>query len=368
MYIDLWEKIDHFLYYDYWHREGHEKSREIRENNIEILIKLLEDNFEINLAKKTIQKFINSKNYDLSNDAEYFVCSNQNYKEFLNIIEQSDFKIIFHNRRRISLLRKNRLIVVYFKPKPIFSRYVYFELFGYEFKVLRATIFNLKLINILNFLIKKLRNKYRTFKQKKAKARNTYVLLNNLELDNYIVGSLHQINFETFLNLEIESKDSPSWLVRKKHLDLVTDSKRYTKISDIIGYLSRDNNLHKLMSKVTESKIDKPIEGSVSHSKKFWYSGNNYFIYAIYYQFRKNVLPYKNINTFLEMNEGVSIYSKEYYESLDSMDDFEIKDFLDKNPIEITTNHVTSGKHRIFAMIGRIVDGKDYIPMTAKFG
>ena len=45
MYIDLWEKIDHFLYYDYWHREGHEKSREIRENNIEILIKLLEDNF-----------------------------------------------------------------------------------------------------------------------------------------------------------------------------------------------------------------------------------------------------------------------------------------------------------------------------------
>ena len=59
MYIDLWEKIDHFLYYDYWHREGHEKSREIRENNIEILIKLLEDNFEIYLAKKTIQKFIN---------------------------------------------------------------------------------------------------------------------------------------------------------------------------------------------------------------------------------------------------------------------------------------------------------------------
>ena len=233
----------------------------------------------------------------MSNDAEYFVCSNQNYKEFLNIIEQSDFKIIFHNRKRISLLRKNRLIVVYFKTKPIFSRYVYFELFGYEFKVLRATIFNLKLINILNFIIKKLRNKYRTFKQKKAKARNTYVLLNNLELDNYIVGSLHQINFETFLNLEIESKDSPSWLVRK-HLDLVTDNKRYTKISDIIGYLSRDNNLHKLMSKVTESKIDKPIEGSVSHSKKFWYSGNNYFIYAIYFQFRKNVLPYKKVNTF----------------------------------------------------------------------
>ena len=73
MYIDLWEKIDHFLYYDYWHREGHEKSREIRENNIEILIKLLENNFEIYLAKNTIKKFMNSKDYDLSNDAEYFV-------------------------------------------------------------------------------------------------------------------------------------------------------------------------------------------------------------------------------------------------------------------------------------------------------
>ena len=34
MYKDLWEEIDYFLYYDYWHREGHEKSKEIREKSI----------------------------------------------------------------------------------------------------------------------------------------------------------------------------------------------------------------------------------------------------------------------------------------------------------------------------------------------
>tara|TARA_B100000575_G_scaffold291816_1_gene298618 strand:- start:606 stop:1712 length:1107 start_codon:yes stop_codon:yes gene_type:complete len=368
MYKDLWEEIDYFLYYDYWHREGHEKSKEIREKNIEILSKLLDDNLEIYLAKKTLFNILNNREYDFSNDAEYFVCNDQNYEKFTEIIEQSDFEIILQNKKQITLLRNNRLIVVNFKSTPLFSRYLYFQLFNHEFKAFRVTIIYLKLINTLYFITIKLRNKYKLFKQKKIKDRNTQILLNNLKLDNYIVGSLHQINFETFLNLQIESKESPSWLIRKKHLDLVTNNKKYIKISEIIDYLKRNNKLHELMAKVTESKIDKPIEGSISHSKKFWYTGNNYFIYAINYQFRKNVVPYKKINKFLKMNKDITLYSKEYYESLDTMDDDEIKDFLDRNPIEITSNYITSGKHRIFAMIGRIIDGKDYIPMTAKLG
>ena len=82
---------------------------------------------------------------------------------------------------------------------------------------------------------------------------------------------------------------------------------------------------------------------------------------------KKNVIPYKDINRFLD-NEEHYIYSKDYYESLDSMNDMEIIDFLSNNPIEITNNCITSGKHRVFAMIGRIIDEKDYIPFMAKFG
>ena len=47
--INKWDKIDNFLYYDYWHRKGHENSVVVRE-------KLLKDLLEI--SKLIILKFI----------------------------------------------------------------------------------------------------------------------------------------------------------------------------------------------------------------------------------------------------------------------------------------------------------------------
>ena len=45
------------------------------------------------------------------------------------------------------------------------------------------------------------------------------------------------------------------------------------------------------------------------------------------------------------------------------MTDSEIIDFIRANPIEITNNSVSSGKHRVFAMIGRLVSNKTYLPL-----
>ena len=44
------------------------------------------------------------------------------------------------------------------------------------------------------------------------------------------------------------------------------------------------------------------------------------------------------------------------------MSDQEIKEFISNHPIEIESNAVIGGKHRVFAMIGRIMSGQGYIP------
>ena len=50
------------------------------------------------------------------------------------------------------------------------------------------------------------------------------------------------------------------------------------------------------------------------------------------------------------------------------MNEEELRTFLKDNPIEVTNNCVTSGKHRVYAMIGRIAKGKDYIPFYVEVG
>ncbi len=47
------------------------------------------------------------------------------------------------------------------------------------------------------------------------------------------------------------------------------------------------------------------------------------------------------------------------------MNDEEIKSFLFETPIEVQNNAVIGGKHRVFAMIGRLLEDKPYIPMRA---
>ena len=48
------------------------------------------------------------------------------------------------------------------------------------------------------------------------------------------------------------------------------------------------------------------------------------------------------------------------------MTDDEIISFLKDNPIEITNNFITSGRHRVSAMCGRMIKGKKYLPLYVK--
>ena len=88
------------------------------------------------------------------------------------------------------------------------------------------------------------------------------------------------------------------------------------------------------------------------------------FIYAVYYGFKKGVVPYQRSNEYIKNNKKPLLYSKSYYESLEDQNGEEICYFLENNPIEIYDNGVISGRHRVCAMIGRILSGENYIEFS----
>jgi hypothetical protein len=173
---------------------------------------------------------------------------------------------------------------------------------------------------------------------------------------------LRKMNEEDFLNLKIEPEHSFNWKWRKRHLDIVTEGGKYITVRDIISYLSEEEAREAVEDSLVETNLTTPFKVPHNFDMDFWWGGNNFFWYCIKYQYRKNVVPYSEANKYILDNKKPKLYTLEYYESLEKMTNKEIKESLCLSFIEIENNAVIGGKHRAFAMIGRLIDGKDFIP------
>lgn len=365
---NIWDSLDYFLYFDYWHREGHEKSLQIRKNNFIHMINILKStDLKIYLDKKSIYSFLNFKKVQDDLKAEYLLTFKENYIDVISVILENKHQIINISNNELQLLINNRLIVIRFVNKFfLHNQTKVVKIFDTNIEYFTIHQYTHTLFNWLWELNRKILNKLRILSLKIDKKRNNYLFNKNIKEVDIISNKAIRLNEKTFLNLRIEDKRSPSWIVRGRHLNIVTNHKKNIKIKNIIKYFKQKNILKELISEVEESKIVRKVDGSVSHSKYFWNSGNNYFLFSIFFQFKKNVVPYKLVNEYIQQDNPILVYTKKYYESLESMNDLEIREFLDSNSIEITDNTITSGKHRAFAMIGRLIQDKDYIPFTAK--
>tara|TARA_Y100000389_G_scaffold83545_1_gene80129 strand:- start:2468 stop:3580 length:1113 start_codon:yes stop_codon:yes gene_type:complete len=366
--VDTWDYLDYFLYYDYWTRLGHHKSLHSRQENLSKLLNLLiEKKIKIFLDKKSVFNTLVNETYNLEADAEYLVIYKDSKNILLRIIHENNYEIIHQDTNQVKLHVNLRLIVIRFINKKYFVPKVkkikilnceieYFQKYRIQYYFIE------RLLQIFRKIFLKIRSKYFLLRKKL----NKYILKKNMGLHVIESEKIYKIELKAFLNLNIENKNSPSWIVRKRHLDFVTNNKKNLKVKDIIYYLSKGDNLETLMNKAQVTKLEKSISGSISHSKYFWNSGNNYFLFSIFYQFRKGVVPYKRANEYLNKKYNVNLYSREYFQLLEPMNDNEIESFLRDNLIEITDNHISSGKHRVFAMIGRLIEGKDYIPFYTR--
>ncbi len=169
-----------------------------------------------------------------------------------------------------------------------------------------------------------------------------------------------------FLELLIEPDDSFNWKWRYRHLALVTQDGEHRKIRDILNYLSSENTRKDIDEKLDETDTSMPFFPPTNHDMRFWWGGNNYFWNCVINEFRKNVVPYSKANDYIASGKKPLLYSNEYYESLPLMTDAEIKKLLITEPIEIENGAITSGKHRAFAMIGRLLSDKPYIHFRAE--
>lgn len=209
-------------------------------------------------------------------------------------------------------------------------------------------------------------NIFKIIKSKKIKKYHKFQGFNLLKI--FINNKLNKkISKKKFLKLEIESKSSKSWILRKKHLDVVTNFGKNRKVYEIINFFTNEKNFDNIQAEIVETPTSRTFEEPLYANKNFWNSGNNYFIYPLIYQFKKNVVSYKDANNYIRDIKEPMIYSNEYYKSLEDMSDKEIVEFMKNNPIEISNNSIVSGKHRSFAMIGRLIEGKKYIPFYAKY-
>ena len=180
---------------------------------------------------------------------------------------------------------------------------------------------------------------------------------------------IYELNEKAFLRLFVEEKNSMNWNHRKNHLDIVTRNRKNKRVGKIIKFFSNKSNYQSTLSEIVETDNSRIYNEPISHDKKFWNGGNNYFINCLIHEFKKNVVPYSEANKFISNDKNnLNLYSTKYYESLETMNEEELRTFLKGNPIEVTNNCVTSGKHRVYAMIGRIAKGKDYIPFYVEVG
>jgi hypothetical protein len=163
------------------------------------------------------------------------------------------------------------------------------------------------------------------------------------------------IDYEYFINIDLFIRD-----YKKDHIKIVTNN--LSKIKDIIVYLKREIRNIKIVERNTLFKFKENIKNNIKNNKFFWSQGNNFYFYNVIYGYKKNVISYKNINKFIYNSKNM-IFSKEYYESLESYNDDEIELFLFFNVFFVSNNTFKHGFHRLFAMIGRIVHNKKYIPM-----
>ena len=365
---NTWDSLDHFLYFDYWHREGHEKSLKIRKNNfIHMINEFKSADLKVYLDKKSLYSFLTFKKVQDDLRADYLLTFKENYIEVLSLILDNKHQLVNISNNELQVLINNRVLVIRLvKESFLYKSTKAVNIFDINIDYFKIHRYAYTMLNWLWVFYRKFLSKLKVLRLKIDKKINNLQFNKNINDTEIILDNAIKLNEKSFLNLRIENKRSPSWIVRGEHLNIVTNHQKNIKVKKIIKYFKKKNMLEKLFSEVTESKIERKVEGSVSHSRYFWNSGNNYFLFSMYYQFKKNVVPYKFVNEYIEQDNSILVYTKKYYESLDSMNDEEIRDFLDSNLIEITNNTITSGKHRVFAMIGRLVVNKKYIPFTAK--
>mgnify|MGYP006103545061 CR=1 FL=1 len=174
----------------------------------------------------------------------------------------------------------------------------------------------------------------------------------------------YKIGEREFKELTIYEGNFIESFVRQKQYLIVTDNLQKIRINEIVNFMKEKtidfvwNNYSEQPGKMIPKNVDRWLD------QDFWQNGNTHFLGNIKYEFRKGTIAYENFNSDTQPIDADIFLSTEYFENRQLMNDIEIANLLDDNSISLRGKHVTSGRHRVFAMVGRLINGKQYIPFT----
>ena len=138
------------------------------------------------------------------------------------------------------------------------------------------------------------------------------------------------ISLDYFLNMEVANGGGGKEVVNQNYT--------LKKVKDIVEFYSNKDN--------------------ISETKKILNPKNWQYFNCMLAEFRHNVGDHHEL--------GWDNMTEDYYNSLELMSDGELEIFLMNNPVEFDNGFIRHSYHRACAMIGRLINGKKYIPMYMK--
>ena len=165
--------------------------------------------------------------------------------------------------------------------------------------------------------------------KEKQEAQNKFYMDNfsrDLLVRDGVKKKFKPISLGYFLNMEVASGGISKTILNRND--------KLKTVRDIVEFYSKEENIN-LVSKELQP--------------------NNWqYFNCMLAEFRHNVEDHHKL--------GWENMTKEYYESLDIMSDDEIAEFNRQLPVDFDNGFMKHGYHRGYAMIGRLIKGKSYIP------
>ena len=165
-----------------------------------------------------------------------------------------------------------------------------------------------------------------------------------------------EISLDQFLKLKFDSPTAINWEWRSEH------TRPFAWPDATMEEILTRLDLEALRRNLIQTPMDGPFLEPINLSKKFWSTGNNFFIAPMLAGFRHGVMPYTAANLYIVSGLKPDLYSLEYYEALPRVSEDELPRFLKDHPIAVKNGSVRSGRHRVATMLGRLARGEEYIP------
>ncbi len=377
---NLWTDVDFNINKTFWDYHGHKLSLPFRLINLVDMQQILGDlGIPYYLYGRTLLDIHNSKTLRVDHDDDIIVNNDvflEKFESFRSHLEKNNFRIIRNSERLFSIARYERYIDLHFSNEFQISKSVrvegynlqiperpnniLYEKYGRKFQQHRN--FLPRFILFLRRLIIHPRKTLRELESFRRKSPlDLYRKLIEIKINK---SKIRPIKYEDFLKLKIDTPGSDNWTWRKSHLSLLF--REGENIGQAIDRIKSEGGLNRLVKLVKEVDTGLCFVEPINLSRRFWTSGNNFFIYSAIYGYRHHVIPYAKANLYIQLNVRPKLFSSDYFSSLPEMSNREIEEFLNKNPIEIRDGSVTSGRHRVAAMVGRLVRGEKYIEIKFK--